>query len=131
MISLKKILLVIISWTWCLPQTLCGALLLLYLKITHKVDKPEYLENIKFRKWTLGGGISLGNFVFVEGKNMVRHEHGHSLQSYILGWLYLLIIGLPSIIWCNCYSEWRDKYNKSYYWFYTESWANKLGKVKE
>ena len=28
----------------------------------------------------------------------VSHEHGHQKQSMYLGWLYLLIIGLPSAL---------------------------------
>lgn len=67
----------------------------------------------------------------------IKHEYGHQLQSYILGPLYILVIGLPSGLWCWFIQDWVNKIRKKknkpeldYYWFYTESWANKLGKVK-
>lgn len=28
----------------------------------------------------------------------IKHEYGHTIQSKYLGWLYLIIIGLPSIV---------------------------------
>ena len=58
------------------------------------------------------------------------HEFGHTLQSQKLGWLYLFIIGIPSIIWAGCFEGYRKKHNISYYTFYTEQWADRLGGVK-
>ena len=76
------------------------------------------------------GGCSLGPVIFVYTKyyaDLIKHEYGHAKQSLYLGPLYLLVIGLPSLIWNLTYSE-SNKY--SYYWFYTERWADKLGGVK-
>ena len=73
----------------------------------------------------------------MDDEETIKHEYGHQLQSYILGPLFLLVIGLPSGLWCwfiqDLINKKRKKKNKpelDYYWFYTESWANKLGKVK-
>ncbi|MDR0751575.1 MAG: hypothetical protein LBF12_03175 [Christensenellaceae bacterium] len=56
------------------------------------------------------------------------HEFGHTIQSLILGPFYLLIIGIPSFVWCNSkrFIELR-KTGVSYFSFYTERWANYLG----
>jgi hypothetical protein len=57
----------------------------------------------------------------------VRHEYGHSIQSMVLGPLYLLMIGIPSMVWAGCFKNYRKRSKKSYYWFYTESWADRWG----
>lgn len=59
--------------------------------------------------------------------NNINHEWGHTRQSMYLGWLYLLAIGLPSLLWAFVYDS---GWNVSYYDFYTEKWADKLGGVK-
>lgn len=74
------------------------------------------------------GGISLGQYIILSSKwkDDVRHEFGHCLQSKMLGWFYLPIIGLPSLLhaWlCKC----KDH---DYTDFWCEKWADKLGKVK-
>ena len=57
------------------------------------------------------------------------HEYGHSIQSLILGPLYLIIIGIPSTLWgfLPSLSAKRKKHHISYFIFYTERWANLLG----
>ena len=75
------------------------------------------------------GGISLGKYIIVNqfcGKDTVKHEYGHSIQSKYLGWLYLLVIGLQSLLHaalCKCKNH---SYNDM--WF--EKWADKLGNVE-
>ena len=59
----------------------------------------------------------------------IKHEYGHTLQSKILGPLYLFVIGLPSLIWAGCFEDYRKENKISYYDFYTEKWADKLGGV--
>lgn len=47
------------------------------------------------------GGISLGKYIIVSQwatQKTIMHEYGHCLQSKILGPLYLLVVGLPSIL---------------------------------
>lgn len=53
------------------------------------------------------------------------HELGHVKQSHMLGWLYLIIIGLPSILWA-----WLGDEDKCYYSFYTEKGANQAMGLK-
>lgn len=132
----------ILQWTWCLPQTLLG----LILKLCWKGKKAEYWFNNKVytvyntSKESLGG-ISLGRYVLLgmgmDDEKTIKHEYGHQIQSFILGPLYLLVIGLPSGLWCwfgqDLINKVRKKKNKkslSYYWLYTESWANKLGGIE-
>lgn len=57
----------------------------------------------------------------------IKHEYGHTIQSKYLGWLYLIIIGLPSIIWAFIHSNFM-RYKK-YGDFWTEKWADRLGGV--
>lgn len=59
-------------------------------------------------------------------RKTVRHEAvGHVAQSRMLGWLYLVVIGLPSLIWAAVCQE-----RKKYYNFYTEKWADRLAGIE-
>lgn len=113
-------------WLWCFPQNLLGFL----VKVITRAEKvgDHYHYNIQY------GSVSLGEYVFLcpshwNNEKMLKHEMGHRIQSRKLGWLYLLVIGIPSIIWAGCFEGYRKKHNISYYAFYTERWANKLGDV--
>lgn len=124
---MKRILKAIGIWVWCFPQQLAGLTLRIITRAKKKDDHYEY--NFK------GGSISLGTYVFLcpshwNDERVLKHEKGHTVQSNILGWLYLPIIGLPSVIWANCFGWYRKKYNKSYYDFYTERSADELGGVE-
>ncbi len=46
----------------------------------------------------------------------------------LLGPLYLLVIGLPSLLWAALHEKVAP--GRSYYWFYTERWADRLGGVE-
>ena len=118
-------------WLWQLPQNLCG---IIYRSISidnricvienddsRSVGAKVYLQKAK-------GGVSLGKYIFInqdytDKEIVIKHECGHVKQSKILGPLYLLVIGIPSILhaWLNNYIGccWKNgKYN--YYHFYTE-----------
>lgn len=119
----------IILWTWCLPQTLVGLIVKLIFK-GKKLDETYYRFDSKL------GSISLGKYILlceehVNDERVRKHEYGHQLQSYLLGWLYLPVIALPSLIWAGCFNNYRLKHGVSYYDFYTEKWANKLGGCDE
>lgn len=110
-------------WVWCFPQMLLGLL----VRIVTRAEKAD-----GYYIWDRRDGLSLGEYVFVPrgaGERFIKHEQGHTVQSRRLGWLYLLVIGLPSIIWAGCFGEYRRKHGISYYSFYTEAWADKLGGV--
>ena len=120
----------IIQWTWCLPQNLFGLFVFLITKL--QGAKTEKRQDVFITYWKYSSGLSLGQFVFVpisSSSNTIRHEYGHSRQSLMLGWLYLFIVGIPSIIWAGCFSKYRSKYNISYYSRFPENWADKLGGV--
>ena len=126
--SIKNIL----STIWELPQTIAGIIVV-------KACGAEYVAeygDAKVYQWNdkYGRSMSLGKYIFMYRPSDIKtlkHEYGHSVQSKYLGWLYLIVIGLFSAIWCNCFEWYRKKSGKSYYWFYTESWANKLGGVND
>lgn len=117
------------------PQNLLGFLgFLLFSKIMKRPNykfHEAYVTHVRGR-W---GAISLSKFIFVddhcfEHPDTIKHEYGHRIQSKKLLFVYLLIIGIPSLIWCGLFGRYREKNHKSYYWFYTEAWANRLGEVK-
>lgn len=131
---MKRFLFWFVQCTWGILQTFVGAMLLL-------IVSSKIAEHVLYRKASastvlqtkLRGAISLGAFIicfYMPDERTFKHEFGHCIQSLILGPLYLLIIGLPSLIWCGCFEKYRQKYNVSYYAFYTEKWANKLGGVE-
>lgn len=133
----------LLYWTWCLPQTLLGFIVKTFLGAKKReLIKYEHNKRTVFTYYQSNanfGGVSLGKYIILgEGMNdeiTIRHENGHQKQSLMLGWLYLIIIGLPSIVWCNfIYRSVKNKRTKqgkttSYYWFYTEKWADKLAKI--
>lgn len=116
-----------IQFTWGLPQNLLGLLLfLLGLVRGRYAGKYNRAFITKTKKIH---GLSLGVFIFVSDESdavLLRHEYGHTLQSLYLGVFYLLIIGLPSLIWAGLFNGYRKKHNVDYYSFYTERWANHL-----
>lgn len=127
---MKQIKMLLLT-AWTFPQQLVG----LIVYIVCRIRKCYWVERIdrRFVFWNLTSGLSLGWFIFVNEeatKNTFDHEYGHTIQSIILGPLYLLVIGLPSIIWAGCFGKYRKKHHKSYYSFYTEKWADKLGGVE-
>ncbi|MBN1298812.1 MAG: hypothetical protein JW997_03900 [Actinobacteria bacterium] len=77
------------------------------------------------------GGLSLSFLIFINEKYkdnlaMIKHEYGHSIQSAILGWLYLPVVGLPSIIRAIIWNI--KKYRaQDYFRRFPENWADSLG----
>ena len=130
-------------YIWQLPQNLVGLICLLIWKKTGMV----VYNGMKIRICkTFPSGISLGNYIIVNkypfgrenGWNDIKHEYGHHLQSLKLGCLYLLVIGIPSLLG-NIYDRiFHTKENgwtpeQSYKWYYNqpwEKWADRLGDVK-
>ncbi|MGP1529858.1 MAG: hypothetical protein ACTTI3_05900, partial [Treponema sp.] len=92
--SLKEIVVLIIDWTWCFPQTLLGFIL------THTIWQGAERERELSEKFStvvsIGGvkkgrlynylsGFSTGRYIFLHYPNCdektIRHECGHSRQS--------------------------------------------------
>lgn len=122
---MKRILFVI-TLLWTLPQSLLGLVLITIYRLPYK---GKYKSAYIYDRFT-AEGISLGFFIlFDDCENTVtdvdvKHEYGHYIQNLILGPLYLFIIGIPSEL------NYRFGSSKSYYDFWTEKWADKLGAVK-
>lgn len=126
---MKHILFWLWQWTWGFPQTFVG--FIVYL-ICHKCPHGTYRGCITTR-WNNRGSMGMGMFLFLGSEDpQVRvHEFGHSVQSLILGPLFLPVMGIPSLLWCNlppCRRLRKEK-NISYYRFYPESTANYLGSL--
>ena len=124
----------ILHWTWCFPQSMLGIMLLFLLRISDHVKLSGYPALgavIAESNWILTG-VSLGKYVFIaQGYasqprlRLIQHELGHCRQSLLLGPVYLLVIGIPSLTWAVLKSSGFFKH-KPYSWMYTEKWADRL-----
>ena len=121
----------LILFIWQLPQHIVALIYFGYLVMMCKdlgVDS-RYKQAIVI-PCVMRGAITLGNYIFVglnsEYRKTVKHELGHTIQSKILGPLYLIVIGIPSITYCGLRRLFPSLRKKNYYDFYTESTANYL-----
>ena len=128
---IKKAAYTFFQLTWGLPQTLLG--LVLYLKNLRRPHE-SYLSSINTH-WKSKGGISLGLFIFtpdMQTPNYEKirvHEYGHTIQSLILGPLYLPFIGIISYTWANLpfFKRIRKEKRIPYTACFVEAWASRLG----
>ncbi len=127
--------------TWGILQTFLG----LIMFIMHFRNKHYSYHGAIITEWSVKSSLSLGLFVFVtsepyfakkyEGhisieelsKRLLVHEYGHTIQSLILGPLYLIVIGIPSTLWGFVGAKKRKDEQIPYGAFFTEGWANRLG----
>lgn len=126
----------IAEWVWQLPQNICGIVWRNIKKdsiITEVGDSMATSVNAKVYLMKAGGGVTLGKYIFIsqtyqDQSKVIKHECGHVKQSKMLGPLYLIIIGIPSILHAalNGYIGCCKNNPKGYYHFFTEHWANKL-----
>ena len=113
---------------WQILQNIVG---LIYLPFAGVSYREKIGDVLVFETESTNGSVSLGNLVFISKhtrypERTLRHELGPSKQSQYLGPLYLLIIGLPSLLWVVARMMSRTLRKKDYYSFYTEKWANEL-----
>jgi hypothetical protein len=126
-----------ILWTWCLPQTLLGAGVGTWNALANKTIRAEHHRGhalVVVKNWTWLAGISLGRFVFVredrcDGKT-VNHEFAHVTQSYLFGPLYLLVIGVPSILLALRVAI-QPSFRKQYLTTWPESWTERIREQEE
>lgn len=110
-----------------LPQLIVAWVMIPFLG---KRELVAFNDNTKaFKCSKMHGSISLGKYIFLSpyGANnpgTVSHEFAHTYQSLILGPLYLLVIGIPSLLWA-----WVCNDPCKYYSFYPEAWANKINNI--
>lgn len=131
---MKKFLFRLWQWTWGFPQSLLG---LIYRLVYKDCPRTEY-HGAVVTHWPKSGSMGVGMYLFLgtngddERKAQVLvHEFGHSVQSMILGPLFLPIMGIPSFLWANlprCRRLRKEK-GVSYYKFYPERNANRLGSL--
>lgn len=130
---------IVLQWSWGILQNVIGGVL--YLSCLKK--KHTSFRGAIVTEWHNPYSLGCGMFIFLSNYNgsifdsnmfskphqydILVHEYGHTLQSIILGPLFLIIIALPSIIWSSLFDNFRKKRNLSYYWLYCERWANILG----
>lgn len=126
----------LVFFTWCLPQTLLGLILLFFLKINRSITSERDYNNTSVYKIDGKWGVSLGKFIIINyyhNERTIKHEYGHTLQGFIFGPIYLLVIGLPSItmniISIFSFKFGSGKFARNYYKRWPESWADKLGNV--
>lgn len=119
------------QWVWGLPQTLAGLCVFLFTKGEHTCYHGAVVK-----RWKNRGSASLGMFIFLSDslseqreKRVLVHEYGHTIQSLILGPLYLIAVGLPSALWAGLplMKRLRGEREIPYYGVYPENWANALG----
>lgn len=117
-----------LRFIWQLPQNVVALLYYWYLCYNgYLLNVYDYGGIIVMVKST-PGSVTLGENAFLSSRaseEIRKHEYGHTIQSLILGPLYLIVIGIPSLLWAALHKTIAP--SKPYGWFYTESWADKLG----
>ena len=94
---------------WELPQCLLGFILFQFYGVDCQCMEAPYGDVRILYTERMRGGISLGRFIILPWKyrynsssyvrDTISHEYGHTRQSLYLGWLYLVVVGLPSLLW--------------------------------
>ena len=121
----------LILFIWQLPQHIIAIIYFGYLVMMCKdLGIDSRYKQATVIPCIMRGAVTLGNYVFVglnsEYKETVKHELGHTIQSKILGPLYLIIIGIPSITYCGLRRIFPSLRKKNYYDFFSEKFANYL-----
>lgn len=129
-------------FVWQLPQNIIGFFITRFsvYRFTETINKRKI--NIWCNGNFFNSAVSLGHYIIIDyiscltgiSENTIRHERGHQIQSERLGWLYLPLVGLPSIarnIWDRIFHRKWDSRRRSvwYYSGYPERQADRLGNV--
>lgn len=136
-------------YIWQLPQNILAYFVIFFSDAWYASDSTisgcnkciEYCTNcrdIELYHTSHNFGVSLGKYIILNYTDCdsftIKHEYGHTEQSKRLGWLYLIVIGIPSAIG-NIYDriahkKWTEYKRKM--WYYKqpwEAWANKLAGI--
>lgn len=108
-----RFLFVLVQCTWGLLQTAAGAAVFL----RYRNSPHSFYHGAVVTVYPFYFSLSLGPFIFLTDKpprdrsgtvphkqiprRMLVHEYGHTIQSLLLGPLYLFVIGLPSALWAH------------------------------
>lgn len=125
---------------WELPQNIVGAFLFMFFSVFSDTVIIDDDDSLEMYSTLMRGAISLGVFRVYKYSHAANssqyvmlcrmHEKGHRQQSKWLGPFYLIVIGLPSLVWATLHSFCKRVSKIDYYCFYTEKWADRLGGVK-
>ena len=115
----------LILFIWQLPQHIVAIIYFGYLVMMCKdLGIDSRYKQATVIPCIMRGAVTLGNYVFVglnsEYRKTVKHELGHTIQSKILGPLYLIVIGIPSITYCGLRRLFPSFRKKNYYDFFSE-----------
>jgi hypothetical protein len=128
----------LLLFLWELPQNIGGFVCLVVMHFSGRIRLGRLQQN-RLQIETNSIGVSLGWFIFYShslnrisrGMNdCLMHEMGHSFQSRMLGPLYLVIIGIPSLMRVAYARYYRKRKGISwthYFDGYPENWADQLG----
>lgn len=157
---MNKKLYTVLQWTWGLPQTLIGAAVFMMHKNNPHFDYKgakatewKRRDGVSLGKFIFipegnrrrasaqagSGSITASSnackkndrgSISPESDFLLTHEYGHTIQSLILGPTYLLLVGIPSVIWNRLplFRRLRKRTGKSYYSVIFERTATELGK---
>lgn len=112
----------VLLWIWQLPQNVIG-----WLISRFGTYEGDGVYRVRARI-----GVCLGEYIIVRHdapEKTIKHESGHRAQSRVLGPLYLLVVGLPSVA-MNLLSYTPLLSWDRYYERWPESWADRLGNVR-
>lgn len=125
----------VLQLSWGIVQNFLGIILWTVLSVVNPKRKRGYYHGAVLTHWKFKFSMGLGMFIFYghegteEASEVLVHEYGHTIQSIILGPLFMLVIGIPSCVWAftPVFGKWRKEGKYKYTDFYPEYWANKLG----
>ena len=128
-LKIKKVLRILSAFTWELPQTIIGLIILLWIG-NLKMQWNGYCWFVRFKKGYFGVGIgpfAMLSFDYpVSNYNTLLHEAGHSLQSLFLGPLFIPVVAIPSVV-MNVLTRLKVLKHENYYKRFPENWASMLG----
>ena len=138
---------IVFNWTWGIFMSLIGAIATGVCMITGKFEIKKCANSpliaVVLKSDRSMGSATLGMFC-ISGKYnyehgivsevapdfvVMDHEWGHTIQNAIVG-PFMAIVAICSVVWCGITHPAAKKKdnNVSYYSYWTEKWANYLGK---
>lgn len=115
---------------WQLPQLALGLTLVLVLRAS---KRERHRGTAVYEAPRPRGGVSFGPIIIMNrnshSRRLLAHEYGHSCQSVILGPLYLLVVGLPSVTFAMLTRAGVFR-RETYFARFPENWADRLGGVR-
>ena len=114
-VATRRWLFYLLNFTWGLPLTILGYVVLILVFPFGKLKKYGYVRYFEFHKRT-GWGVSIGTIFFTTARpseKLLAHEFGHCVQNAILGPFMFFVVSIPSFIrfW---YRDLYFKNNKHY-----------------